>query len=119
MLSDPQSLTISGTAVSLPRIPADGRSGRFRNSDGSLTLSISHSGGKRERSMVRLDRSKIGEDVLDPTKMRNFLGSAWLVVDVPMNGVGFTDAEIEADVKALCSLISSGTFLSKFLGKEA
>lgn len=119
MLSDPQSLTVSGATVSLPRIEAGNMNGRFRNADGSLTLTVNHTNGKRERSFIRLDRSKIGADVLDPTKQRNYASAAWLVLDAPLNGVGFTDAELEADIKALAALITSAGFLTKILGKEA
>lgn len=119
MFSDPQSVTVAATPVSLPRITAGDRKGIFRNPDGSLSLTVSHADGKRERSLVRLDRSKIGADLLDPTKQRPYQAAVWLVVDAPLNGVGFTDAELSEDIKALCGLVTKTDFIARFLGKEA
>lgn len=119
MFSDPQSVTVAATPVSLPRISSGDRKGTFRNADGSLSLSISHADGKRERSLIRLDRSKIGVDVLDPSRSRPYAASVWMVVDAPLNGVGFTDTELSDDIKALCALITNGTFIARILGKEA
>lgn len=119
MFSDPQSVTINAVPVSLPRVSTGDMKGRFRNADGSLELAISHSASRRERSVIRLDRSKIGVDPLDPTKNKSYTCSVYLVVDAPLNGVGFTDAELEYDVKGLTALINSAGFCAKFLGKEA
>jgi len=119
MLSDPQSITISGTAVSLPRISAGEMKGRFRTPDGTLELSVQHSSAKRERSVIRLDRNKIGVDPLNSTQQKNYSYSAYLVVDAPLNGVGFTDAEQEADIKGLIALLNTSGYLTKFLGKES
>lgn len=119
MLSDPQSITISGTATPLPKISSGDMSSKYRTASGDLALSIVHSASKRERSVIRLDRNKVGADPLDSTRQKNYSASAYLVVDAPLNGVGFTDAELEADIKGLTTLIASTGFLAKFLGKES
>lgn len=119
MFSDPQSVTINAVPVSLPRVSTGDMKGRFRTADGSLELSISHSAARRERSVIRLDRSKVGVDPLDSGKSKNYSCSVYLVVDAPLNGVGFTDAELEYDAKGLIALLNTAGFLAKFLGKEA
>lgn len=119
MFTDPQSITISGTAVSLPRISMGDGSGKFRAADGSLELSIQHLASNRERSVIRLDRFKVGADPLNAQQMKNYKFSTYVVVDAPLNGVGFTDAEQEADIKGLIALLNTSGVLAKFLGKEA
>jgi len=119
MFADPQSMTVNATPVSLPRISTGDMKGRFRTADGSYELSVSHTLDKRERSVVRLDRYTVGVDTYDPSKMRNYKSSYYLVVDTPPNGVGFTDTEIEDDIQALLDLVAGGDFLVRFIGKEA
>lgn len=119
MLADPQTITVDTVPVTLPRISAGNQTGTFRNSDGTYTVIVTHTGGKRERSHVRLDVNKVGVDPLDTARSRSYSWSAWLVIDAPPNGTGFTDAEQEDAVKALTGLIMSDGFLTKILGKEA
>lgn len=120
MFTDPQTVTISTVANNLPRIPAGNENGgRFRSADGSLELVVSHTATRRERSVVRLNRNKVGADPLDSTKQKAYSVSYYLVVDAPLNGVGFTDAEQEADIKGLLALVNSSGWALKFLGKEA
>lgn len=119
MFTDPQSITISGTATPLPKISSGDMSSKYRTASGDLTLSIQHTAARRERSVIRLDRNKVGADPLDSTKSRSYGASVYLVVDAPLNGVGFTDAELEADMKGLTTLLNSTGFALKFLGKES
>lgn len=119
MLSDPQSITISGTPVSLPRIAMGNQTGSFRSANGDLEVIVSHQANRRERSVIRLNRSKIGQDPLNASIQKSYSSSVSIVVDAPLNGVGFTDAELEADIKGLTALVNTAGFLAKFLGKEA
>lgn len=121
MLNDPQSITISGTATSLPRVSMGNMKSVYRSADGTLELSVAHSvsSQKRERSYIRLDTNKVGADPFDASRQRNYSASAWIVIDAPNNGIGFTDAELENHVKGLLGFLNGAGVLAKLLGKES
>lgn len=119
MLSSPLSITLDATPVSLPRISMGDMKGTFRSSSGDAKLTVSHTASKRERTLVRIDLNKIEPDPLNSAINRPYSCAAYLVIDAPLNGVGYTDAEIEDLVLALTGLIEGGTFLAQILGKEA
>lgn len=118
MFSDPQSVTISGAAKSLPRVSSGDFSGQFRTSDGVYTLSVKHTAGKRERSVVRLDTRKIGANPLDPTRNLPYTASVYLVLDAPPQQSGFTSVELEDLSKGLVAYLSAAN-VTKFVGKES
>jgi hypothetical protein len=117
-LADPQSVTISGTAISLPRTSSGVASGAFTSGDQNTKLTVSHTNGKRNRHLVRLDSSKIAADPLLAGINVMASASAYLVVDVPKTG--FTQAEQKAIVDALVAYLAagSGAVVSKVLGGE-
>lgn len=115
--SDPQSLTISGTAVSLPRTSSGVNSGAFSAADGTVQVKISHANGKRNRRTVRLEHSKIAADPLTAANTRYSM-TAYIVVDTPL--VGYTVAEAQAVVAGLTKWLTdtSGSNVAKLLGGE-
>lgn len=119
MFTDPTTITISTVATPLPRVSVGEMKAGYRSADGALSLTISHTANNRERSVIKLTRNKVGTDPLDASKGKNYTTSWYLVNDSPLNGAGFTDAELEADAKGLLALITSTGFLAKFLGKES
>lgn len=119
MFADPVTTSIDGDAVTLPRVSTGEMTSRYRSADGSLELNISHSGNKRERSLVKLTSNKVGVDPFDNSKSRSYTASAHLVIDAPLNGVGFTDAEQSALIAGLLNFLSEDGNLSKILGKES
>lgn len=119
MFADPQSVTLSGTATSLPRVSSGELSGKFRSSDGAVQLVISHTANKRERNMGRIDRNIVGADPLDTTKQRNYSAAAYLVLDVPLNSVGFDAAAKQALVTALVDWFKVAGNTAKFVGLES
>lgn len=118
MFADPQSVTISGTANSLPRVSSGEFNGQFRTSDGVRTLSIKHSQGRTDRSVVRLDSKKLGANPLDPAKNLPYRSSVYVVLEAPAGGQGFTSVELEDQVKALAAYLSAAN-VTKFVGKES
>lgn len=116
--SDPQSVTISGTANSLPRVSSGVNSGGFLSNDGNVALSVSHSYGKRTRRVLKLDTSKIAPDPLISSQNIKFSMSAYLVVDTPVTG--YTVAEAKAVVDALVAYLSAstGARVTQLLGGE-
>lgn len=107
MYSDPQSLTISGTATALPRTSSGVNSGVFTAPDGAVQLDIRHQYGKRSRRTVRIDAQKVIPDPLLTTVNKPVSMSVYIVVDAPLSG--YTPAEQKALVDALAAWLAAGT----------
>jgi hypothetical protein len=118
MFADPQSVTISGSAKSLPRVSSGDFTGQFRTSDGAYTLNVKHTSNKRDRSVVRLDTRKIGTNPLDPSKNLPYTASVYLVLDAPAQTSGFTSTELEDLTKGLVAYLTAAN-VTKFVGKES
>jgi hypothetical protein len=117
-LADPQSVTISGTAVSLPRTSAGTNAGVFTSADQNTKLSVSHTYGKRNRHLVRLDTQKIAADPLMAGINAISTMSAYLVVDVPKSGYDQTAQKGVVDALVAALAASSGGLVTKVLGGE-
>nr|UJQ85318.1 MAG: hypothetical protein 2 [Leviviridae sp.] len=118
-LTDPQSVTISGTAVSLPRISVGENSARYRSADGSVDMEISHTYGRRETHRIRLHHNKVSADPMSPSLNRPFDESVTLVINRP--DVGYSAAETKALADSLLAALSasSGALITKLLGGES
>jgi uncharacterized protein YqiB (DUF1249 family) len=117
-LSDPQSLTIATVANSLPRVETNGSSSVYQTSDGTVKLSVSTSAGKRKRTLVRVDHTKIAADPLTAVNQQVSM-SLQLVADRPLTG--YTVAQQQDIVKALVDYLSASTYANttKILGGES
>lgn len=118
MFSDPQSVTVSGVAKTLPRVSAGEYTGLFRASDGAYNLSVKHTAGKKDRSVISLESRKIGANPLDPTRNLPFSARAYVVLEAPGGNVGFTSTELEDITKALAAYLTAAN-VTKFVGKES
>jgi len=117
--TDPQSITISGTPISLPRISSGTNESKYSSSDGLVDLLASHAYGRRIRRVLRVDHSKITADPFIPDQNREVSMSNYMVFDVPV--VGYTNAEVKAvyaGFKALYTA-SSDALIDKVLGGES
>lgn len=116
--ADPQSVTVSGSAVSLPRISSGTNGGAFASADGAYRLSVSSTYGKRTRRSIRLSQKKLTADPFAPDRNVEASMSAYIVVDHPVNG--FTVAEQKAVVDALVAYLtaSTGARVTQLLGGE-
>lgn len=116
--SDPQAVTISGSANSLPRVSSGENTGSFQKNDGSVKLSVSHQYGKRTRRTIRLEHSKIAPDPLISSANIRYSMTSYLVIDTPVTG--YTVAEAQAIVEGLMGFLtaSSGAATTKLLGGE-
>lgn len=115
--SDPQSVTVSAVAQSLPRVSSNGGSSEYQKEDGSYKLTISRTKGKRRRYMVRLDARKIATDPLVSSNNREYTLAAYLVIDAPPTGIGYTNADAGAITAALVAWLTPANVL-KALGDE-
>ncbi len=117
--SDPQSLTINGSAISLPRTNVDGTLSEYTTADGAYRLSVAHSVGTRKSHRVKLENQKVAADPFTTGVNKAYSGSVSLVVNEP--ALGFTDAELAYMVAALCAWHTASTNANtlKVLGGES
>lgn len=118
MFTDPQSVTLDGATISLPRVSTRDRASTYETPNGDLTMNITHTNGKRSRSTVRFDHSKVASDPFNPATNRPYSMSAYITVDTPLN-VGYTDEEASKVVAALLAKMQTSGFLLKLLGQES
>jgi hypothetical protein len=97
--NDPQSITVSGTTTSLPRILTGTTVGSFKSSDGTIELTLDPRGtAKRRRNVARLYIKKNVTDALTGlVSQQGYMVS--VTADRPLTGI--TDADIEAAFVAL------------------
>lgn len=117
MYADPQSVTVSAVAQSLPRTGSSLTGGKFKKDDGSYVLGVSHTEGRRIQHRVRLDNSKIVVDPLASDRNLPVSMSTFLQVDVPLTG--YSAAEIAAQVIAIADWLKAGTNAAKLVGGES
>lgn len=116
--ADPQSVTINTVATPLPRISAGTNSSLYSSADGTVLLSASSQYGKRTRRTIRLSQSKVSADPLVPSQNTRSSMSAYIVVDVPVNGFTNTEAKYIVDALVAYLAASSGAQVTKLLGGE-
>jgi len=119
MLTDPQSITISGTAHSLARTGQGVNLGTFSKDDGTVMEKISHTYGRRNRHLVRVDFSKISVDPLVPAQNQRVSMAAYVVFDLPPTGFTVAEAKAVWDGFAAQMAASSGAMVTKVLGGES
>jgi hypothetical protein len=117
--SNPQSVTISSTAIALPRVTTGDGTSKYSSADGLVTLTASNSYGKRTRRVLRLDHAKVTADPFIPAQNTKVSMSNYIVFDVPV--VGYTNAEalaVYAGFKAAFTA-TSDLLITKLLGGES
>jgi hypothetical protein len=117
--TDPQSVTISGSAISLPRTSTGQNGSEYQSADGLVKLSANSQYGRRTRRVLRIDHSKITADPFIPAQNTKVSMSNFIVFDVPV--VGYTNAEalaVYAGFKAAFTA-SSDALITKLLGGES
>jgi hypothetical protein len=119
MFSEPQSVTISGTAHSLPRVASGDFSGAFQKDDGTVKLDVVHTFGKRTRSTISLAHQKTAADPLIPAQNVPYSMTVRVLVDRPK--YGYTVAEQKAVIDGFIAALnaSSGANITKLLGGES
>jgi len=117
--ADPQTITISGSTISLPRTSVGEDESQYTSGDGLTRLLASHNYGKRIRRMVRLDTSKVAPDPFRPTENVKVSMSVYMVFDLPP--AGYTAVEGLAVYAGFKNQLAAGTDLlpTKLLGGES
>jgi len=119
MFADPQSVTIGGVATSLPRVGAGIGNGVFQNPDSSVTLSVSHSYGKRNRRTAKLATKLLSADPITPSNNIPVSGAFYVVADFPVQGITQDQQKDLAAALAVWLTASTNANLVKLLGGEA
>lgn len=113
--SDPQSVTVTAVAQSLPRVSAGSLASVYQKSDGNYKLTVSRIVGKRRRYMVRLDARKIAADPMASANNLEFTCAAYIVIDAPT--LGYSNTELGDVAKALTDWATNANIL-KVVGNE-
>ncbi len=118
-LADPQSITISGTPISLPRTSTGDGESEYSSSDGLVQLSLANAYGRRTRRVVRIDHSKITTDPFISTQNVKVSMSNYMVFDLPP--AGYSNADVTAIYTGFKTLLtaSSDLVITKLLGGES
>jgi hypothetical protein len=116
--TDPQAVTISGSAKSLARTGSGVGVGSFGTNDGAQTMEVRHSYGKRVRRTIGLVDKKYSTDPARPDQNIPVSATVRLVVDVPPQG--YTAADVEAILVGFMANLTAGTNanIKKLLGGE-
>lgn len=115
-LADPQSITVSGNAKSLARTGLALKEGVFQTADGEFTMTVKHDSTRRNRHIVKVQRTLIVADPLFPAQNTSVSHSASLNIDHPKNGV------VAADVIALANALvawATSPNVTKLVGAES
>nr|QDH90531.1 MAG: hypothetical protein H2Bulk361266_000002 [Leviviridae sp.] len=117
--SDPQTVTISGVAISLPRVSVGKDTSSYLSADGLVRMTAASTYGKRNRRSLRIDHSKISADPFIPATNVKQSMSCYIVFDTPV--VGYTAAEalaVYAGFKGQFTA-ASDALITKLLGGES
>jgi len=119
--TDPQTVTISGAAVSLPRVSTEGDETVYRSADATVELSVGHSvtGKGRLRHSLRVDHSKIGPDWQVPSENKKESMSVNIVFDLPQTGYTAVEAKAVYDGFIAQVQASSAALITKLLAGES
>jgi len=116
--ADPQSLTVNAVPISLPRTGSGVSNGAFGSADGTLSMTIASSYGKRTRRAVKVTQNKVSADPLVPTQNSRSSMSVTLVVDTPVQGYTVAEAKYIVDALTLWATASTGAKVTQLLGGE-
>lgn len=113
--SDPQSITIDSTPMSLPKTSPGVNSTIYQSADESLKLRISHQESKgRTRRMIRLDKRVVAANPLTAVNEYKTAG-VYIVIDEPE--YGFDDTALGNLADGLIDFLTSSN-VAKVLGGE-
>ena len=116
-LADPQSVTISGTAISLPRVLTGTEEGKFVAADGLTTVySAPTINGRTKRQSVRITQKKVMADPLVSTT--NVLKGITITVNVSRELDGYSDADAKKVLTGFLAWIQSAGVVDAFLAGQ-
>lgn len=115
MFSDAQTVTIASLPYSMPRVSFGDRKGVFEDTVGNR-LSLSHTFGRRNRHVLRLDHTKTAADPLLDGVSKPYSMSVQLLIDIPP--VGYSVGEQLNETLGLVAWCTSPN-LTRLIGGES
>lgn len=117
MFADPQSVTYSTVAKSLPAIGRGDDSSEYKLNDSGVVydLLLQHQFKARNRAVVRLRRDSYASDPIVPTN--NVLASMTATLTIDFPNVGLTPADAQALALALVGWATSANILKLVNGE--
>lgn len=107
MFADPQSITISGSAIPLPRTLTGTDTGKFISADQKTSLEVRTTRAGRTRSSVRLLQKKVTADPLVATT--NVMVNDVLTLTINRPADGFSDSDVLAQAKGFIAWLTAGS----------
>jgi len=118
MLADPQSVTVGGATISLPRTGVDKGSADYTSADGTSQMRVAQTtNSSSRRTTISLKTNKIAADPITAVNSRK--SSLWTITNTaPLDG--FTVAELRDQLIGLANALTatSGALATKILGGE-
>jgi hypothetical protein len=120
-LADPQSVKISGSTISLPRVATGDFASTYESADGLTKVSLStvKTKSSRKRQTVRIDVTKVTPDPYIPTQNTEVSMSTQVVFDRPPAGYSNADAKAVWDGFIEALQASSSKIVTQLLGSES
>jgi len=117
LFSDPQAVTVSGSAKSLNRTNSTDSGGKWSTPARDYFMTVSHAYGRRHRHTVRLQFDSLVANPLVSGQNVNQSMTALLTIDVPP---GYDTATAKAVADGFLANLSatSGANLTKLIGGE-
>lgn len=120
MFSDPQSLILNASTISVPATGRGVDSSIYEATDstwGDLKFTVSHQVRTRNRMVARIDVNKLSSDPLVYQGTVAASMSAYFVLDFPLAQY-FTDAEIVYYGKGLTTWLAASTNMARLVAGE-
>jgi len=117
VFADPQSVTYSAAAKSLPAISRSESQSEYKLNDSGVVydLVLGHQFKARNRAFARLRRDSYASDPLVPTQ--NILASMTATLTVDFPNVGLTTSDAQALANALVGWLTSANILKLVNGE--
>lgn len=114
--ADPVTLTVATLGKTLNRVGPQNGSSQYKSTDGAWSKKVSHSRGKRLRSVMRFDQTKTAADPLITGTNRIYGQSVQIILDTELSGFS-TQEKIDLLIAA-ADYLKAGTNSTKFVGEE-
>lgn len=119
-LTDPQTITISGTAYPLARVSVQGSDTVYQSSDGYIKLTIKHSYTRTGVSrLVRLDHTKVVTDAITGLNRLSTRSTYTINKQDALGSFSVADAKADWDALDALTAATSGALKTKVLGGES
>jgi len=116
-LADPQSVTISGTAIALPRVLTGTTEGKFVSADGLTTVYVDPTQNSRsKRQSLRIHQKKVNTDPLVSTT--NVVKGITITLNVSREHDGYSDADAKKVLIGFLTWAQSAGVVDAFLSGQ-